>query len=100
LDGTAPEDPEFLKSYLGYCQHMIRSCFVYKYGNPSLLRLNDEEKAFVEKFSAALTSENIPEIVQLMNQSAMHLERNADLKITFLNLSLYIGRLLNKQKAA
>lgn len=100
VDGAAAEGREFLKSYLGYCQHMIRSCFVYKYGDPALLRLNDEERAFVEKFSAALTSENIPEIVQLMNQSAMHLERNADLKITFLNLSLYIGRLLNKQKAA
>jgi DNA polymerase-3 subunit delta' len=73
---------------------------IYKYGNPDLLRLSDEEKAFILKFSVALTAENIPQLVTLINQSSMHLERNADIKITFLNLSLYIGKLLNKQKAA
>ncbi|MES2689666.1 MAG: hypothetical protein V4658_04640 [Bacteroidota bacterium] len=100
VDKAAAEGREFLKSYLGYCQHMLRACFIYKFGDEKLLRLNDTEKEFVQKFSAALTRENLPEIVQVINQSSMHIERNADLKITFLNLSLYIGRLLNKQKAA
>src|SRR5574343_319080 len=100
VEGTAGEGREFLKSYLGYCQHMLRACFIYKFGDEKLLRLNEQEQEFVKRFSAALTEENIPAIVQLINQSTMHLERNADLKITFLNLSLYIGRLLNMQKAA
>lgn len=98
VEGTAAEGREFLKSYLGYCQHMLRACFIYKFGDTKLLRLNSQELDFVQKFSGALTEDNIPVIVQLINQSTMHLERNADLKITFLNLSLYIGRLLNKQK--
>lgn len=100
VDKAAAEGREFLKSYLSYCQHMLRACFIYKFGDEKLLRLNNTEKEFVQKFSAALTRENLPEIVQVINQSSMHIERNADLKITFLNLSLYIGRLLNKQKAA
>ena len=100
VEGTAGEGREFLKSYLGYCQHMLRACFIYKFGDEKLLRLNEQEQEFVKRFSAALTEENILAIVQLINQSSMHLERNADLKITFLNLSLYIGRLLNRQKAA
>lgn len=100
VEQTASEGREFLKSYLNYCQHMLRSALIYKYGNPDLLRLSDEEKEFILKFSVALTAENIPQLVTLINQSAMHLERNADIKITFLNLSLYIGKLLNKQKAA
>lgn len=100
VEGTAGEGREFLKSYLGYCQHMLRACFIYKFGDAKLLRLNQQELDFIQKFSAALTEDNIPLIVQLINQSTMHLERNADLKITFLNLSLYIGRLLNKQKTA
>ena len=100
VEGTAGEGREFLKSYLAYSQHMLRACLIYKFGNESLLRLNQQEKEFISKFSAALTEENIPAIVQLINQSTMHLERNADLKITFLNLSLYIGRLLNRQKSA
>lgn len=98
VEGTAAEGREFLKSYLGYCQHMLRACFIYKFGDTKLLRLNSQELDFIQKFSGALTEDNIPVIVQLINQSTMHLERNADLKITFLNLSLYIGRLLNKQK--
>jgi len=89
---------EFLKSYLGYCLHIFRSAFVYKYGTPELLKLNAEESAFIEKFSNTLTRENVPVLVKLMNDSIHHIERNADLKITFFNLSLYIGALLNKQK--
>lgn len=100
VEQTASEGREFLKSYLNYCQHMLRAAFIYKFGDPSLLRLSNEEKEFILKFSVALTEENIPHLVTLINQSSMHLERNADIKITFLNLSLYIGRLLNKQKAA
>lgn len=100
VETTAGEGREFLKSYLNYCQHMLRAAFIYKFGNPELLRLSTEEKDFILKFSVALTEENIPQLVGLINQSYMHLERNADIKITFLNLSLYIGRLLNKQKQA
>jgi DNA polymerase-3 subunit delta' len=100
VETTAGEGREFLKSYLNYCQHMLRAAFIYKFGNPELLRLSAEEKDFILKFSVALTEENIPQLVGLINQSYMHLERNADIKITFLNLSLYIGRLLNKQKQA
>lgn len=100
VDQTATEGREFLKSYLAYCQHMLRACFIYKFGTEELLKLTDQEKDFISKFSASLTQDNIPAIVHLVNQSSMHLERNADLKITFLNLSLYIGRLLNRQKTS
>ncbi len=100
VEGSAGKGREFLKSYLIYCQHMLRSCLVYKFGDPKLLRLNEQETAFIQRFSASLTETNISPIVQEINKSTMHLERNADLKITFLNLSLYIGRLLDKQKTA
>jgi DNA polymerase-3 subunit delta' len=100
VEGSAGKGREFLKSYLIYCQHMLRSCLVYKFGDPKLLRLNEQETAFIQRFSASLTESNISPIVQEINKSTMHLERNADLKITFLNLSLYIGRLLDKQKTA
>jgi DNA polymerase-3 subunit delta' len=100
VEVSAVKGREFLKSYLIYCQHMLRSSFVFKFGDPKLLRLNEHETAFIQRFSASLTEENITPIVQEINRSTMQLERNADLKITFLNLSLYIGRLLDKQRAA
>jgi DNA polymerase-3 subunit delta' len=62
------------------------------------MRLNQQETLFIQRFSTSLTETNISPIVQELNRCAMQLERNADLKITFLNLSLYIGRLLDKPK--
>ncbi len=100
VEKAAAQGREFLKSYLIYCQHMLRACLIYKFGDEKLLRLNKQETEFIKKFSSALTEDNIAPIVQEVNLTSMHLERNADLKITFLNLSLYIGRLLNKQKVA
>jgi DNA polymerase-3 subunit delta' len=100
VEKSASEGREFIKSYLSYCQHMIRACFIYKFGQQDLLRLNDAEKSFVEKFSAALTQENMPYIVKALNETTMHVERNADLKITLLNLSLFIGRLLHRERPA
>lgn len=100
VEASAGKGREFLKSYLIYCQHMLRSSFVFKFGDPKLLRLNEQETAFIQRFSTSLTESNITPIVQEINRSTMQLERNADLKITFLNLSLYIGRLLDKQRAA
>lgn len=100
VEASAGKGREFLKSYLIYCQHMLRSSFVFKFGDPKLLRLNEQETTFIQRFSTSLTESNITPIVQEINRSTMQLERNADLKITFLNLSLYIGRLLDKQRAA
>jgi DNA polymerase III subunit delta' len=87
---------EFIKSFIGYSLHMVRSVFLYNYGNRDLLKLNTEEAKFVNDFSFALKEDNLADITQSLNSTAYHLERNADLKITFLNLSLYIGSRLHK----
>lgn len=98
IDKTAVEGREFLKSYFNYCQHMLRAALVHKFGAPHLLKLNTSETVFIQKFSAAITQENIPILVAHINQCSLNIERNADIKITLLNLSLHIGKLLNKQK--
>jgi hypothetical protein len=56
------------------------------------MRLSSGERDFVAKFSRFLDSENLPGIVNAMNDCVGFSERNANLKIMFLNLSLYIGR--------
>jgi hypothetical protein len=47
-----------------------------------------------------MSNHNLPDITQALNDASYHLERNADLKITFFNLSLYIGSRLHKQQKA
>ena len=63
---------EFLKSFIAYSEHMLRALFIYRYGN------------------------NLAELTKAFNDASFHIERNADLKIKFLNLSLYIGSQLKK----
>lgn len=87
---------EFLKSFMGYCQHMMRASFLYRYGDPQLLRLSEQEADFVSKFSPFIHANNLQDLTKGFNDAAFHIERNADLKITFLDLSLYIGSLLKR----
>jgi len=89
---------EFLKSFIAYSEHMLRALFIYRYGNKHLLRLSEQEADFVNKFSPYIHANNLSELTNAFNETAFHIERNADLKITFLNLSLYIGTQLKKSE--
>ncbi len=82
---------ETLKSFLGYSLQMIRATFIYKYGDKGTLRVNDEEFAFFDKFSKLMNANNIENISKAMGDAIFHVERNANVKIMVLNLSLYIG---------
>jgi len=50
--------------------------------------------AFLMKFSPFLHDQNLSEITKSLDDATYHVERNANLKIMFLNLSLYIGKQL------
>jgi DNA polymerase-3 subunit delta' len=91
---------EFLKSFIGYCLHMMRASFVYRYGDQQLLRLSRQEADFVMKFSPFIHAGNLAELTGAFSDAAFHIERNADLKITFLELSLYIGSQLKRTASA
>ncbi|MCX6187595.1 MAG: DNA polymerase III subunit delta [Bacteroidetes bacterium] len=82
---------ETLKSFLDYSLQMIRATFIYKYGDRSTLRVSDEEFAFFDKFSKMMNANNIENISKAMGDAIFHIERNANVKIMVLNLSLYIG---------
>jgi DNA polymerase-3 subunit delta' len=87
---------EFIKSFVGYTLHMLRAVFLYHYADKNLIKLSEEEKEFMVKFAFTMNGDNLPDITNALNEVTYHVERNADLKITFLNLSLYIGSRLHK----
>jgi DNA polymerase-3 subunit delta' len=91
---------EFIKSFTGYSLHMLRAVFLYQNADQRLIKLSPEEKQFIVKFSIAFNDDNIEQISKALNKSMSHLERNADLRITFLNLSLYIAQRMIKTKQA
>ena len=98
VEGCVKTGREFLKSFIAYSEHMLRALFIYRYGNKQLLRLSEQEADFVGKFSPFIHANNLSELTTAFNDTAYHIERNADLKITFLNLSLYIGTQLKKSE--
>lgn len=100
IDKITGTGREFIKSFTGYSLHMLRAVFLYKNADHHLIKLSSQEKEFIVKFSIAFDNDNIEKIAKALNQSTFHLERNADLRITFLNLSLYIAQRMIKPKAA
>lgn len=85
---------EQVKSFLTYSSQMIRSSFIYKYGHPSLRKNTEAELAFLNQFSAVFTPSNLSLITTAIDEAIFHVERNASVKIMYLNLSMYIGKQL------
>ena len=82
------------KSVLQYGINMLRESLVTMAAD-SLCRLEGEEKKFVQKFSKILSENKIIMMYEKINTSIYHLERNANAKIKFLNLSVSISRIFN-----
>lgn len=101
VDEMAGSGREYVKNFLGYTTQMTRAAFLLKYGDPSLVRVNETEKQFLVKFSGFLNDKNLAPILHSIDEAVIGVERNANLKILFLNLSLYIGTQLKMaQKVA
>lgn len=82
------------KSLLNYSIHMYRNLFLWQQGAGELLRLPDEEMAFVKNFVKVLTIDHIERVVADLNEAAYHLERNARAKMIMLDMSLTFSRLI------
>lgn len=91
FDGFSKEKQ---KGLLDYSIRLYRDLFLWQHGAVDLLRLPDNEMAFVKNFAKILTISHIERIVQDLNEAAYHLERNARAKMIMLDLSLTFSRLI------
>lgn len=91
FDGFSKEKQ---KGLLDYSIRLYRDLFLWQQGAGALLRLPDDELAFVKNFSKVLTTNHIEHIVADLNESAYHLERNARAKMIMLDMSLTFSRLI------
>ena len=85
------------KAFLIYSLNLIRESFVIKI-NSSLSRIVDEESEFIKNFSQSLNEEKTEKIILELNDSIRFLERNANPKIIFLDLSIEIANAFNEMK--
>jgi len=80
--------------FLLYSLKMIRNCLVFQFFDKNKLFITENEKMFLTKFHPFVHENNIIQITQLLEESIKNIERNANPKIIFYELSLQFMKLL------
>ncbi len=83
------------KQFLNYAQYMIRQCMLLNYQTNSLLRISAEEADFIKNFAPFIHEKNILQLTEELNTANFHIERNANPKILFMDLSIKVNALLS-----
>jgi len=89
FDGLGKEKQ---KGIFDYTLNLFRDLFLWQNGVEDLLRLQDEELSFVQKFGKAVAPSAIELLIQEITDGYYHLERNARAKVLFLDISLSAAR--------
>ena len=89
---------ESQKSFLLYASNVMRDALLKNYGVDAMMKMNVGGQNFtMEKFAPFIHADNCLEIVEELNMAQLHIERNANPKILFLDTSFKIARLLHKK---
>tara|TARA_B100000902_G_scaffold12252_1_gene14874 strand:- start:7695 stop:8852 length:1158 start_codon:yes stop_codon:yes gene_type:complete len=79
---------------LKYSLETIRKCLVFKYKDVKINNINKQELDFIKKFHIFIHQGNIYKIVKGLEDSIGYIERNANSKIIFYELSIQFMRWL------
>jgi len=84
--------------FLSYSIKMVRECLIYNFASSTLLKTNKKEFAFLTKFSPFIHEENSVMITEKLEESIKAINRNANAKILFFELSLQMVKLLRLKR--
>ena len=82
------------KSMFQYGLNIMREVLMLFFSKEKLSRMQGEELDFIENFGKVMNPEKVEFVTRQLNQAFYHLERNANPKILFLDLSLSIAKIL------
>ena len=85
------------RNELEFAISLIREAILSKATDGQLMTREGEEGAFIEKFGGFASLQALEAIYLKMSESLHHLQRNANARITFMNLSLECSQLLRRQ---
>ncbi len=88
------------KGLIRYALYLMRQCMLQWQDLPQLVVTIGEELDFVRKFSALLNLRNIEGIRRELELAHVHLERNANTRILFMDLSYRLTALLRGRPMA
>ena len=97
-DEIAKRGRENQKEFLQYSSKIIREALLVNTFNESLLKIQEEEVIFVRNFAPFIHGENSVSIFEKIEKAIKNIERNANPKILFYELSLQMMRLLKVKR--
>ncbi|SMO60432.1 DNA polymerase III subunit [Solitalea koreensis] len=100
VEGFSKIGREKQKNFLRYGLNIIRDCLLVNSNSNNLIHLEGAELDFVQKFSNLINLNNGGSLIRTFEEAIYHIERNANPKILFLDVSLQINRYLKQQSAA
>ena len=84
---------EFQVSLLGMASNYLRETMLFGTDSHDISRLPIQERGFIEKFSGVFSPEKVAIVSPKIDEAQYHVERNANPKILFLDLSLSIAQI-------
>jgi DNA polymerase-3 subunit delta' len=84
------------KDFLKYAMHLIRQCALNNYKAEELVTIKGDERVFMQKFAPFVNHINLLQYIELFNEAINHIDRNANAKILFTDLSYQILILLKE----
>jgi DNA polymerase-3 subunit delta' len=94
VDEVAKLGREKQKAFLAYSLRMVRENLVMNQKQKQLARLSANENDFAERFSTYIHPANSGLLQQELDKAFMHIARNANAKVVFLDLCFKQNRLL------
>ena len=93
VDKLAKLGREKQKNFLGFGLEIFRQCMLVNYHVGELVRAPGQASEFVDKFSSVLNPTAAMQMTEEFNKAIYHIERNANPKILFTDLSLIMTRI-------
>ena len=83
------------KRFLQTALHIARECLMMNYADHSMVKFEGDELIAFKKFAPFVNNNNADQFLEEFNKAHFHLERNANTKILFTDLSFIMNRLLH-----
>lgn len=96
-DSKHAKGREYLKKFFEYTINIFRETLASKYTDNALMpHVSKDEMPVVQALKKYITYENLYELIPKIETTAYHIERNANAKISLMNLSIEMRKVLRK----
>ena len=85
------------KTLILYGLNMLRESLVYQLADREPMAGSEEESSFIMKFAKSVDATKLEQLAGILNTMHLHLERNGNAKIIFLDSSMQISSVLRRK---